>query len=441
MPMLCFRPFGLGGNVNLLTVLLLLIIGSVNSRSREKRNFPGLNQNLHHGSSHHSHSDGSLQNAYKSDASSAAWIASVNVSKWYTPLDLCLISNDTAAPIEQVMAHCEAKVKKSHPNIQFQPMRCRAGNSWPSHSGFCSAADVPYSQRQNLRRTLAGFDDPTQTPLKDFFTSLALSNGSFLMVGDSVMQQFYGALACELEREGVWTDPSKFTNTDELRHVEIRTNQAIATSPRIGVAVPIKFAPIYHFVNGRFDRVPNASMIHLQRHVSDFVRSYDTVVIVLNMGLHYVSNPVAHFSRPDYISQMTAALQYLHSVALSNPKKNVKILWRETTAQHFPTPSGYWPGQRYAAHMKVGCVPINDTSPNADWRNSDIPLIIKTHNLYSVKIIPFFNITVPLWTEHVNGHKQDCTHFCWTPFLYQYIFHYLAHEAAGFTSDKQQHSV
>ena len=34
--------------------------------------------------------------------------------------------------------------------------------------------------------------------------------------------------------------------------------------------------------------------------------------------------------------------------------------------------------------------------------------------------------TLPLWTEHVNGNLKDCTHLCWTPMLYQPLYHTLA---------------
>ena len=84
-----------------------------------------------------------------------------------------------------------------------------------------------------------------------------------------------------------------------------------------------------------------------------------------------------------------------------------------------------WPGVRYAQGLRLACVPINDTSPDADWRNREINDIVKTHSYFGIRVIPFYNETVPLWDMHVNGHKQDCTHFCWTPMLYQYLFHYM----------------
>ena len=132
-----------------------------------------------------------------------------------------------------------------------------------------------YTQRHNFKRAIAGHDDPTRRPLHDFFAKLSKNNGSFLLIGDSVMQQFVSAIACELERENIWQDPSQFTNTDEVKYVSINKDEA---------SVPMKFLPIYHFVNGRYDRVANYSMLQLQRNVEEYVNKYNSLVIVMNMG-------------------------------------------------------------------------------------------------------------------------------------------------------------
>ena len=120
------------------------------------------------------------------------------------------------------------------------------------------------------------------------------------------------------------------------------------------------------------------------------------------------------------------ALTYLQEVVVARPDKKIRILWRETNAQHFPTPNGYWPGMKYANTLKIGCVAINDTSPDANWRNTDVEAIIRERRLDRIKIIRFYDLTVPMWTEHVNGNLKDCTHLCWTPMLYQSIFHSMA---------------
>ena len=140
---------------------------------------------------------------------------------------------------------------------------------------------------------------------------------------------------------------------------------------------------------------------------------HDTLVIMINMGLHFIDNPVKDFSRQDYQSQMTMILTYLHNFAIEHKNKNIFIYWRETTAQHFPTSNGYWPGVRYSNHMKLKCVPIQDTNYTSDWRNRIIEQIIWTGDLYKIQIISFYNITLPLWSSHPNGHMKDCTHFCW----------------------------
>ena len=299
---------------------------------------------------------GSVDNKNSSDvgdinAGDEFWVDSKYLREWYTNLDLCILQNTSNDTTQVIMAKCESEAMGRGEDLTKQPTRCRAGNSWPSKGEYCSSEDIPFSNRKTLYRSIIGYDDPSAKPLKTFFETSAKENGALLLVGDSVMQQFYAAMACELEREGLWSDPTQFTNTDELKHVTIGD-----------MNVPIKFAPIYHFVNGRWDREANASMKALRKHVEGFVDSHHSLTILINMGLHYVSNPIAQFSREDYFIQMTGCLQYLNEIALlAKPEKKIRVLWRETSAQHFPTPNGYWPGVKFAASMKLTCNPISDS--------------------------------------------------------------------------------
>lgn len=180
------------------------------------------------------------------------WTNSSKLEEWYTPLDICLLRNDTTSPLDTIMKNCEEEVKST----TFQPIRCRAGNSWPSKGGFCSSEDIPYSQRVNLRKSIEGFDDPSVQPLKKLFSLLSEEKGALLLIGDSVMQQYYSAMACELEREGVWKDPAQFKNTDALKYVIPEDKNGAP-----GHSVPIRFTPIYHFVNGKYDRVVSVCTI------------------------------------------------------------------------------------------------------------------------------------------------------------------------------------
>ena len=297
------------------------------------------------------------------------------------------------------------------------PQRCRAGNSWPSKSEFCQSSDLPFSERNSFRQVTKGLDDPSNRHLDSFFRKLSANSGALLVVGDSVMQQFFNAIACELERTGTWKDASRFSNTDEVQHVRPKGAKTAAAT--------MKFMPLYHFVNGKWDRMPNASMHHLTTAVETMSSKHSSLVVILNMGLHYVDNPVAGFTRRDYVEQITGALQYLHKMVQEHPARKIRVFWRETSAQHFPTPNGYWPGQRYAGPLKLACEPIADQSPQADWRNRDVEGIIVNNHLFHVKLIRFYKQTLPLWSQHPNGRLKDCTHFCWSPMLYQSTFKFL----------------
>lgn len=46
------------------------------------------------------------------------------------------------------------------------------------------------------------------------------------------------------------------------------------------------------------------------------------------------------FTRLDFQNHLGMALSYLQGVVYSRPDKKIRILWRETNAQHFPTPNG-----------------------------------------------------------------------------------------------------
>ena len=215
------------------------------------------------------------------------WDMSANISLWYNSFDLCMLQfNSTEISIDEMINKC-TNVQKNKDEIR--PVRCRAGNAWPLKSGYCSPFDLPYSERINFRKAIKGFDDPSQKPLNDLFTRLSLEKGALLLIGDSVMQQFFGAVACELEREGIWNDPKSFKNTDEIRYVSPISGSPADNSPG---SVPIKFTPIFHFIDGRYDRRKNASMHHMNTSIEYFLKDYDSLLILFNVGLHYVGGTI-----------------------------------------------------------------------------------------------------------------------------------------------------
>jgi hypothetical protein len=360
---------------------------------------------------------------------------SENLTKWYTKFDLCMLNYSSSdVTIEEMTNNCTKaaqeldKLENNHPP-NLLPTRCRAGNAWPLKSAYCSPSDLAFSDRINFRKAIKGYDDPSQKPLFQLFSKLASEKGALLLLGDSVMQQFFSALGCELEREGIWNDPSSFKNTDEIRYVnpDLLERGGHSSAKKLEHrSVPIKFVPIYHFVDGRYDKRKDASMWALKNSIERFLQEYDSLLVFFNVGLHYIGSAIKDFTRTDFQIHITGAFKLLQDiVSLHQHDKKIRIMWKESSAQHFPTPNGYWPGMRYASGMKLQCVDILDKSPEGNWRNKDVEVILQKYK-FPIQIVRFYNLTVPMYTEHVNGNLRDCTHICWFPMLYQSIFHTLA---------------
>jgi hypothetical protein len=94
------------------------------------------------------------------------------------------------------------------------------------------------------------------------------------------------------------------------------------------------------------------------------------------------------------------------------------LFWR-LYPQHFDTPNGYW------SNKATKCVPIKDKSPQADWRNYIVKEVIEKEGLHRINqsIIAVHDAFAELPRLHIFGDYRDCTHYCWTPLLYQ--CHYL----------------
>ena len=72
------------------------------------------------------------------------------------------------------------------------------------------------------------------------------------------------------------------------------------------------------------------------------------------------------------------------------------------------------------------CVNIENTSRDADWRNRVVEKKLADESLKNIRIIPFAEITKGVPDMHVcspASQKQDCTHYCYWPLLWQYFWH------------------
>jgi hypothetical protein len=131
-------------------------------------------------------------------------------------------------------------------------------------------------------------------------------------------------------------------------------------------------------------------------------------VLVVNVGVWYNSRAKFRTELPDILEWMNTL----------SKERNSTVFFRETAAQHWNhTSSGYYSSpQMIEAGNNGTCTQIADATPEFDWRNRDVYHLIENGGHKHVNIIPFRDLTLPLYNMHPNsGSHEDCTHFCFFP--------------------------
>jgi hypothetical protein len=154
------------------------------------------------------------------------------------------------------------------------------------------------------------------------------------------------------------------------------------------------------------------SSLHLDLdEAKDYMRNltttYGKVMIVANIGVWYNS-------RDRFRKDLQILLEWLNYLG-SN--KNI-VMFRETTSQHWNNSiNGYFSATDDAA--RGDCAPIEDLSPQHDWRNKVMNSLVESEELKNITIIPFRDITAPLYNMHpYSSEWKDCTSFCYFPMMW-----------------------
>lgn len=237
-----------------------------------------------------------------------------------------------------------------------------------------------------------------------------LPNRTILLMGDSVMEQFYNTLQCFLRREGI-----------ELPNDEPFLKFVQQTAPlwRMGKRKKPPKLPQRAIGNTRllYARVTT----YQPDEVLAAVGTAD--VILLNWGLHYQR-------MGDYSNDLEAAMRVLNEHA-SQPGR--AVLFSETGAQHFKASdargytTGEWEHRDKSSDKYCTCQPIEDFNVNV--RNSVLNNVLATGKFPHVQVLPFYELTRPRWRWHFgncthrpNGWNYDtccdCTHFCFSPAMW-----------------------
>ena len=176
------------------------------------------------------------------------------------------------------------------------------------------------------------------------------------------------------------------------------------------------------------------------------------VVSVASIGVHY-NNQMSHSrgaveafdirTRASYVQDVqTLARALEHFVSAVTPAAHRTAMLITPPLQHFETWDGTYDRSIFSTNG-FGCRLLNETalaalradsttaSPNV-WRSADLLEAAHTYAPH-VLVAPFHSVSNGLWDQHPGQHGTkrfqkhnyvykptlDCTHFCYSPFLYE----------------------
>jgi len=281
-----------------------------------------------------------------------------------------------------------------------------------------------------------------------------LENGTRIsLLGDSVQNQVFDALVCAMHREGA-------------KHIATTDNQQLKQTVGGGLRYAKSHTMYYKkkYINITFF----ANYVFHQERVIDLVCELSDVLI-LNYGVHMN----AKSSMNDMLSKKDGALLK----ALRRCREDTILIWRESTHQHFPVPTGgwiygwdyyglslIWPYLREMNYTlpewldmikwveKMSCAPPKDfslpefTYPEAKlfhqteyrddlvrqhFQNANFSVLnvephwrkIQDIGIPDIYFLKFHKVTEARWDVHPV--PRECTHICYTPLFYEPLWHML----------------
>jgi len=297
---------------------------------------------------------------------------------------------------------------------------CVAGELEYIMSKYCDA--TPRKPRRGEKpwpseERLAELDVHSQLLPQDDIARLVnlVGNRTLLLMGDSVMEQFYNALQCFLRKEGL-ERPWGSANTRWLEE-----NAALW---RLGKRKKPPKLP--HAAAGGMRMAYVRVTVMMRDEVEAAVSTAD--VVVLNWGLHYQV-------MPQYSTELHDAFALLEAHA--KQPRNV-VVFQETGAQHFRMSdqrgytTGEWEHRDKATDTNCGCQKTEDFNVNV--RNRVLAEVLGGGLYPHLQTLPFYNLTRPRWRWHFGNCTQrpngwnfytccDCTHFCYSPRMWKAHLH------------------
>ena len=252
-----------------------------------------------------------------------------------------------------------------------------------------------------------------------------------VFLGDSLAEQIFLAAQCQAARAG--------RSPDRIQLVKMQSFND------------------RRFYRSDHDRaLERLGMLSLsQRRLFSTVAKRGGGIIVVCFGIHYndaATNKLAQTSRvlegrnqlprTDFQDDINVLAELLANFASSCVGCHAVIV--SAPSQHFPTTDGSFSPLLVPARNRTweslgaGCTPIHSQRPTNgssanSWRSADVlDRLARTSN---ITFVPWHSLTLQWWDTHVGvsettwkgnpvqagDHKLmlDCSHYCYTPFLYE----------------------
>ena len=233
---------------------------------------------------------------------------------------------------------------------------------------------------------------------------------TLLIMGDSVMEQFYGVLQCGVRYEQIGK---------QGRHISPEFQAFLENNRPLWKLGTRKMAPKDPIEGLNGMRILYERVTTMQPDEVD-ASMMTADVIVFNWGLHYAD-------LEKYSDDLVFAFEKLEKHA---SQKGKVVLFVETAAQHFKSDdrSGYKSTGEFEDRDKsldqCACSATEDY--NVNRRNKVLHDVIQSGRFPNVHVLPFYNLTRPRWRWHFGNctHRPtgwkfetccDCTHFCHSP--------------------------
>ena len=290
----------------------------------------------------------------------------------------------------------------------------------PSSTTMSAAVPTAWPSEARLRAADVHSKDLPQSRLAD--VTALLANKTVIVMGDSVMEQFYNALQCMLQKEQLNVPVDADFQAAMQRTLPLWLRGARKMPPKLP-----QMARAGSDWRLRMRLLFERAVKFMAEDVDAALQTAD--VLVVNWGLHY-------HEMSEYRRDLEHAMALFERFVTAKPGRAVFI--RETGAQHFrgtaPGSHGEWESRDVQRDSQCTCAPIEDYHVNRQNGVLRDVLAARPHPHPSVRLLPFYALTRPRWRWHFGNCTNrpngwggslccDCTHYCYSPAMWQAHLH------------------